>query len=107
MRQFYVYIMTNQSQTLYVGVTNDLERRVCEHKLKHNPWFTSKYNVNRLVFYETTNDIQVAIAREKQIKGWLRSKKIALIETQNPEWQDLSKDWPCRDSIAGGEQHVS
>ena len=99
MRQFYVYIMANRSHTLYVGVTNNLERRVCEHKRKHNSGFTSNYNINHPVFYETTNDVQVAIAREKQIKGWLRSKKIALIETQNPEWQDLSKDWPCSDRI--------
>ena len=65
MRQFYVYIMANRSHTLYVGVTNNLERRVCEHKWKRNPGFTSKYNINHLVFYETTNDVQVAIAREK------------------------------------------
>jgi putative endonuclease len=97
MRDFYVYIMTNRSRTLYIGMTNNLERRVCEHKLKRVPGFTSKYNIHQLVYYETTNDVHVAIAREKELKGWLRAKKIALIESQNPEWRDLSKDWPCRD----------
>lgn len=93
MRQFYVYIMTNYSRTLYTGVTNDLERRVYEHKHKLVPGFTQKYNITVLVYYEATPDIRSAIAREKQIKGWLRSKKIALIESVNPEWQDLGAEW--------------
>jgi len=88
--QYYVYIMTNKSRTLYTGVTNDLERRVYEHKQKLVPGFTAKYNITRLVYFEVTQDVQAAITREKQIKGWLRSKKIALIESVNPEWKDLS-----------------
>jgi putative endonuclease len=90
---YYVYIMTNHSRTLYTGVTKDLERRVYEHKQKLVPGFTSKYNITQLVYYETCADVREAIAREKQIKGWLRAKKIALIESVNPEWKDLSAEW--------------
>lgn len=93
MKQYYVYIMTNHSRTLYTGVTNDLQRRVHEHKQKQVPGFTHKYNITQLVYYEETPDVKSAIAREKQIKGWLRSKKIALIESLNPGWRDLSDDW--------------
>ena len=92
MKQYYVYIMSNKSRTLYTGVTGDLGRRVYEHKHKIVPGFTSKYNITRLVFFEVTQDIQAAISREKQIKGWLRKKKIALIESVNPEWKDLAVD---------------
>ena len=93
MKHYYVYIMTNKSGTLYTGVTNNLERRVYQHKHKMIDGFTKKYNITRLVYYEVGNDIRAAIAREKQIKGWLRRKKIALIESMNPEWQDLSEEW--------------
>jgi putative endonuclease len=93
MRQYHVYIMTNRSKTLYTGVTNDIERRVYEHKQKLVNGFTKRYNLTMLVYYETTNDVQSAISREKQIKGWLRRKKIALIESVNPEWADLSDGW--------------
>ena len=93
MSQYYVYIMTNRSRTLYTGVTNDLVRRVYEHKQKLIEGFTKKYNITILVYYEATPDIRSAIAREKQIKGWLRRKKIALIESMNPQWRDLSEDW--------------
>jgi putative endonuclease len=93
MKSYYVYIMTNKSKTLYTGVTNNLERRVYEHKHKLVAGFTSKYNITKLVYYEETNDVQAALTREKQIKGWLRSKKIALIESENLEWKDLSLDW--------------
>ena len=93
MRQYYVYIMTNRSRTLYTGVTNNLERRVYEHKHKMGSKFTCKYNITRLVYYESFSDVRDAIAREKQIKGWLRSKKIALIESVNPKWEDLSASW--------------
>ena len=93
MRQYYVYIMTNRSKTLYTGVTNDLTRRVYEHKNKMVEGFTKKYNITELVYFEETSDVQSAIAREKQIKGWLRAKKIALIESKNPEWKDLSEGW--------------
>jgi putative endonuclease len=82
--------MTNKSRTLYTGVTNDLERRVYEHKQKLVAGFTAKYNIDRLVYYEATEDVNAAISREKQIKGWLRAKKIALIESMNPDWVDLS-----------------
>ena len=92
-KEYYVYIMTNKSRTLYTGVTNNLERRVYEHKHKLMTGFTSKYNITKLVYYEAGDNINVAIAREKQIKGWLRAKKIALIESVNPEWRDLSEDW--------------
>jgi len=92
-KEYYVYIMTNKSRTLYTGVTNNLERRVYEHKHKLMPGFTSKYNITKLVYYEAGDNINVAIAWEKQIKGWLRAKKIALIESVNPEWRDLSEDW--------------
>ncbi len=93
MRQYYVYIMTNRSRTLYTGVTGNLERRVLEHKRKSIPGFTSRYNIRRLAYYEVWGNIRSAIAREKQIKGWLRVKKVALIETKNPEWHDLSEGW--------------
>jgi len=85
--------MTNRSKTLYTGVTNDLHRRVWEHKQKLAEGFTKKYNITRLVYYEESDSIESAIAREKQIKGWLRAKKIALIGTMNPEWKDLSENW--------------
>ena len=90
MKQYYVYIMTNQSRTLYVGVTNNLERRVYEHKNHLVEGFTSRYKMDDLVYYEVTSDVKAAIAREKQIKGWLRGKKISLIEAMNPEWDDLA-----------------
>ncbi|MFQ6032659.1 MAG: GIY-YIG nuclease family protein [Candidatus Zixiibacteriota bacterium] len=93
MRQYYVYIMTNRSRTLYTGVTNNLYRRVYEHKNKLIDGFAKKYNITKLVWYEVTSEITSAIAREKQIKGWLRKKKIALIESMNPEWKDLSEEW--------------
>ncbi len=92
-KQYYVYIMTNKgNRVLYTGVTNDLQRRVYEHKNKLVKGFTKKYNVIKLVFYEVCDDIESAILREKQIKGWLRKKKIALIESINPEWRDLSTE---------------
>ena len=92
-KEYYVYIMTNKSRTLYTGVTGDLMRRVYEHKNKLIKGFTSKYNIQYLVYYETTSSIESAIEREKQIKGWLRAKKIALIDLINPKWKDLSEEW--------------
>lgn len=89
-RPYYVYIMSSLSKVLYVGVTNNLERRVYEHKQGETPGFTSRYNVNRLVYVEVFNDIRYAIMREKQIKSWRREKKVALIKAQNPSWSDLS-----------------
>ena len=93
MSEYYVYIMTNQSKTLYIGVSNNLRRRVAEHKSKLIPGFTQKYNIDKIVYFEVTNDVYSAITREKQIKGWIRKKKIALIESVNPEWKDLSEYW--------------
>ena len=84
MKTFYVYLMAGKFRTLYTGVSNNLERRVLEHKRKLVPGFTSKYNINHLVYYETFGDIRDAIKREKQIKGWLRAKKVALIVAGNP-----------------------
>ena len=92
-RRYYVYILTNVIRTLYVGVTNDLERRMYEHKNKLLSCFTSKYNVTWLAYYEQTSDVESAIAREKEIKGWRPSKKVALIESSNPRWKDLSLEW--------------
>jgi putative endonuclease len=89
-RQYCVYILTNVNHTvLYTGVTNDLKRRVFQHKHKEGGVFTKRYNVNKLVFYEIGDDIQIAIMREKQIKGGSRQKKIDLINDVNPEWKDL------------------
>ncbi|MCL4370167.1 MAG: GIY-YIG nuclease family protein [Chloroflexi bacterium] len=93
MKDYYVYIMSNVSRTLYVGVTNDLQRRVFEHKQKLLRGFTRKYNLTLLVYFEASPDIRAAIAREKQIKGWLQAKKLALIESANPKWLDLSTQW--------------
>ncbi|MBI3586259.1 MAG: GIY-YIG nuclease family protein [Ignavibacteriales bacterium] len=93
MKQYYIYIMTNKSRTLYTGFTNNPERRVYEHKHKINSGFTSKYNITKLVYYEVAFDADARIAREKQIKGWLRVKKVALVESVNPEWNDLASDW--------------
>ena len=93
MGQYYVYILTNRSRTLYTGVTNNLERRVYEHKRTVSDGFTKKYNITRLVYFETTDDVRSAIEREKQIKGWLRSRKMALVESMNPEWSDLAEGW--------------
>jgi len=89
-RQHYVYIMTNPTHTvLYTGVTNDLQRRVIQHKEKLVPGFTNRYNIARLVFYEVTPDVTSAIAREKQRKGGSRANKTALVNTMNPAWSDL------------------
>jgi len=94
-KQYCVYIMTNKSKTLYIGVTNDLQRRVYEHRHKIVPGSTAKYNIRSLVYYESTNDVREALAREKQLKGLLRIKKIRLIESTNPEWKDLGEELWC------------
>lgn len=90
---FWVYIMTNRSGTLYTGVTNDIRRRVEEHKSGAIPGFTKRYRMTRLAYLESFASVRDAIAREKQIKGWLRSRKVVLIESQNPCWKDLAADW--------------
>jgi putative endonuclease len=92
-KTYFVYIMTNRSKTLYTGVTNALIRRVREHKLGIGSSFAAKYKLDRLAYFERSDDIRNAIEREKQIKGWLRIKKIALIVSVNPEWKDLSAEW--------------
>jgi putative endonuclease len=86
-------MMTNRSGTLYIGVTNSLERRVREHKNGVAEGFTKTYKLDRLLYYETTDDVSAAITREKQLKGWLRKRKIALIKEMNPRWKDLSEEW--------------
>jgi putative endonuclease len=91
-KSYYVYIMSSPSRTLYTGVTNDLERRVNEHKSGAVSGFTKRYKIDQLVYFQETNDIGAAIAAEKQIKGLLRPKKIALIEQENPSWRDLSAE---------------
>jgi putative endonuclease len=82
--------MASESGVLYVGVTNNLENRASQHQRGMNPGFTERYKVHKLVYYEVFGDIRMAIAREKQIKGWLRKRKIALIESVNPSWKDLT-----------------
>ncbi len=92
-RQYCMYIMASRTRVLYTGISGNLEQRVLQHKHKVKPGFTSRYNVKRLVYYEAYRDVREAIRREKQVKAWRRSKKVALIESMNPEWRDLSKEW--------------
>ena len=93
MKKYYVYILTSKTNsTMYVGVTNDINRRLYEHKNGLIDGFTKKYNVHKLVYLEETDSIDDAIAREKQIKGWSREKKNQLVETMNPMWKDLSEE---------------
>src|SRR2546423_839632 len=96
MRECYVYILSSRSGVLYVGMTNNLEHRVQKHKQKLVPGFTAKYNVTRLVWYELFPTPLQAIENEKRIKGWSRAKKIALIEKNNPTWNDLSEEFEFR-----------
>ena len=90
---YYVYIMASHPRTLYTGVTNHLERRAREHKSGTGSQFTSRYSITHLVYYESFTDVRDAIAREKQVKGLSRAKKLALIEARNPNWRDLSIPW--------------
>ena len=92
-RQFFIYILSSHLRVLYVGVTNNLERRMFEHRAGLNDGFTTRYRVDRLVYFESTENPLAAIAREKEIKGWRRSKKIRLIQQMNPNWADLSREW--------------
>jgi len=90
---YYIYIISNwNNKVIYVGMTNDLERRIYEHKNKIFEGFSKKYNLNKLVYYEYTNDVNAAIQREKQIKKWRREKKNSLVESRNPEWKDLADE---------------
>src|SRR5579875_1907143 len=90
---YFTYIMASRSHTLYIGMSGDLQRRVFQHKWKEHGGFTARYNCDRLVWFEKFGDVRDAIAREKQLKGWRRARKIELIELQNPAWIDLSRDW--------------
>jgi len=91
--KFWVYILSSRSGTLYVGLTGFFERRIYQHKYDTLEGFTQKYQCHRLVYYESYQDVQVAISREKQIKRWRREKKIALIQSRNPRWRDLAENW--------------
>ena len=93
-RNYYVYLLTNwNNKVMYVGVTNNLERRMYEHKNKLVEGFTQKYNVDKLVYFEETKDVHAALEREKEIKKWRREKKNALVLKDNTEWRDLSEGW--------------
>lgn len=92
-RTYYVYMLANRSRTLYAGVTNRLLDRIKQHREGTFPGFTSRYRIHRLMYFETYRDVKAAIAREKQIKGLSRAKKIALIEARNPTWEDLAAEW--------------
>ena len=94
MNDYYVYILTNQNnRVMYIGVTNNLKRRLYEHKNELIEGFTKQYHVHKLVYFEHTTEIKAALEREKQLKGWVRKKKNALVMTRNPEWKDLSENW--------------
>ena len=92
-RKYWTYIVASTTGTLYIGMCNNIARRVFEHKSSKFEGFASKYHCNRLVYYETFDDVRKAIDREKQLKGWRREKKIALIESLNPRWTDLAEKW--------------
>jgi putative endonuclease len=89
---YYVYVLSSPAQVLYIGITNSLDRRIGEHRESIASSFSARYKLKKLVYYEEYSGIEDAIAREKQLKGWLRSKKIALIESVNPEWRDLTEE---------------
>lgn len=90
---YFTYVRASRSHTIYIGVTGDLHRRVFQHKWREHDGFTARYNCDRLVWFERHQEAHLAIAREKELKGWRRAKKIVLIESLNPAWADLSRDW--------------
>ncbi len=92
-KSYYTYIVASRSRTLYIGVTSKLEQRTWQHKNKAHEGFTAAYNCDRLVWFERYTNVGTAIAREKELKGWRRARKIDLIETTNPSWGDLSESW--------------
>jgi putative endonuclease len=100
MKSYCVYILSSLSGVLYVGVTNDTQRRVNQHKQELVPGFSTKYNITKLVYYEAFENIRAAIEREKKFKRWGRAKKVWLIELKNPKWTDLSADWPSSDELS-------
>jgi putative endonuclease len=99
--QYFVYIVCSRSGTLYIGMTNSIYRRALQHKHREIEGFASKYHCDRLVYYESYDDVYKAIGREKQLKGWTRAKKIALIESKNPRWEDLAEKWGAQMAFAG------
>ena len=102
MKTLFVYIVASISRTIYVGVTNNLERRIDEHKRELIKGFTKRYKITKLVYYESYDSPIDAIAREKQIKGWRRAKKAALVESTNPGWMDLSLEWTAKKGTSSG-----
>jgi putative endonuclease len=92
-RQYWLYIMANEGRTIYVGSTSNLAARVRQHKDGHGGAFTAKYRLTKLVYFEETDDAAAVVARERQLKGWLRARKVALVEAADPEWVDLSERW--------------
>ena len=100
-QSYFVYIVCSRSGTLYIGMTNSIYRRALEHKQREIEGFASKYGCDRLVYYESFDDVHKAIGREKQLKGWARAKKIALIESKNPRWEDFSEKWGAPMAFAG------
>ena len=100
-KKYWVYIVSSRSGTLYIGITNSIERRMWEHKSGEFAGFASKYRCDRLVYYESFDDVLIAIGREKQLKGWVRHKKIALIESVNPRWGDLAEKWGAEMAFVG------
>lgn len=100
-RSYWAYIVASRTGTLYIGVTNNLERRIWEHKAGEIDGFSRKYQCDRLVYYEAFDQVLDAIAREKQLKGWRREKKIALIESHNPRWDDLAEKWGRKMAFPG------
>ena len=99
--QYFIYIVCSRSGTFYIGMTNSLYRRALEHKRGDIEGFAGKYHCNRLVYYESYDDVHRAIGREKQLKGWTRAKKIALIESRNPRWEDFAEKWGAQLLFAG------
>ncbi len=95
-REFWVYIMASNTGTLYIGMTGDIYTRIMQHKNKSIEGFSSKYDCHRLVWYESWDDPRTAVNREKELKGWVRRKKIELIESKNPRWADLAETWGAR-----------
>jgi putative endonuclease len=103
--EYFVYIMCSGSGTLYIGMTNSIYRRALQHKRGETEGFSNKYHCDRLVYYESFDDVYKAIGREKQLKGWRRAKKTALIESKNPRWQDLAEKWGAEMLFAGEAIH--
>ena len=103
--EYFVYIVCSLSGTLYIGMTNSIYRRALQHKRGEIEGFSSKYHCDRLVYYESFDDVHKAIGREKQLKGWIRAKKIVLIESKNPRWEDLAEKWGAEMLFAGESVH--